>query len=57
MPKAKKDFIKPETVRKIKNMSVAELTNYLYAIYLKGYAHGSSDRMTRVLHPGETRGQ
>ena len=57
MPIANKDFIKPETVRQIKNMSVPQLTNFLYSIYLKGYAAGSSDRITRVLHPSETRKQ
>lgn len=61
MPKAKKDMIRAETARQIKQMSVPQLTNYLYSIYLKGYTDGSSDRITRKLleprGPSQTRSE
>lgn len=60
MLKAKKDMIQAETARQIKAMSIPMLNNYLYTVYLKGYADGSSDRITRKLQtpgPSETRGE
>lgn len=61
MPMAKKDMIRAETARQIKQMSVPQLNNYLYTIYLKGYTDGSSDRITRKLQelpgPSEKRGE
>jgi len=54
-------MIRAETARQIKQMSVPQLTNYLYSIYLKGYTDGSSDRITRKLleprGPSQTRSE
>ena len=53
-------MIDAETARKVKNMSVPTLNNYLYSIYLSGYTAGVSDKLAEKLKaarpgPSETR--
>lgn len=43
MPKAKHDFITPETGRRIKAMSFVDLSHYLWKIYSSGYSAGLLD--------------
>ena len=43
MPKAYPDYIKPETSRKVKGMSLPQLSDYLWKIYSAGYSAGLLD--------------
>lgn len=42
MAKAKKDMIDAETFRMVKNMSIPEMTTFLYGIYNRGFQDGVS---------------
>ena len=43
MPKATRDFITPETSRKVKGMSLSALSDYLWKLYAAGYSAGYLD--------------
>lgn len=43
MPKATRDFITPETSRRVKGMSLSALSDYLWKLYVAGYAAGFLD--------------
>lgn len=51
MPKAYPDYITPETSRKIKGMSFAALSRYLWNIYSAGYSAGLLDGLRGVKDP------
>lgn len=49
---AKKDMIDGETARKVKQMSVPDLNEYLWKIYLHGYSDGiatAAETITAVI--------
>ena len=43
MPKATRDFITPETSRRVKGMSLSALSDYLWKLYAAGYSAGFLD--------------
>lgn len=43
MPKATRDFITPETSRRVKGMSLSALSAYLWKLYAAGYSAGFRD--------------
>ena len=44
-PKAVRDIITPETSRKVKNMSLPDLSDYLWKLYAAGYSRGYLDAL------------
>lgn len=43
MHKATRDFITPETSRRVKGMSLSALSDYLWKLYAAGYSTGYMD--------------
>lgn len=51
MPKAIRDFITPETSRRVKGMSLSALSDYLWKLYAAGYSAGFRDGQAAARKP------